>query len=243
MKKITFPLLLLIYTFSFAQDVHTVPNNWLGLFFHTPEFLGGPYDNLEVAKGTYSYMDSEKVKILEKQYLTSEYLDAKVDDFTTKAKLRYNLYNDQMEFIKDDSIYYLKKEEGRTVRFVDSNDIYKVYKVYGNLEFLKVDVSGDYSLLVKQSKSFVTPKQRRINYGYHIDATFKRNRDVFFIKLPNSKVLEIPTKKSEFLDLFKNRTKEIESYIKKNKVNLKKEEDLKELIIHLNSLPSNVIRA
>jgi hypothetical protein len=185
--------------------------------------------------GTYSYTEKEKLEILEKQYLHSEYHTAKVDQYTSQAYLRFNLFNGQMEFTKGGTIYYLKKEKGRTVRFPDSNELYKVYKTDGELEFMKVAVKGTYSLLVKQSKRFIPPKKRTTSYGHHIKATFKRNKDLLYVKLADGNVVRVPSKKSEFFALFGKKTKDVKAYMKKNKLGFKKLDDLKKVVAYLNS--------
>lgn len=189
----------------------------------------------EVPLSTYSISDEDKRKILEAQYLNLNYTAAKVDQFKNTAYLRYNLYNNQMEFTKDGTIYYLKKEEGRTVQFNDSKTLYKVYEVYGNLEFLKVNVSGKNSLLVKQSSKFIPPTQERTTYGRINKPKFKRNKDEFFIALSSGKIVEVPHRKKAFFQLFDENADKVKAYMKAQKLNHKDSEDLKKIVDWLNS--------
>lgn len=238
MKRWMLPFIFLIGLFSYAQEPAGFTLH-CG-FFNAPETVGGTVFYKDAALGTYSYTDSEKLKILEKQYLTAQYESAQVDRYASDAYLRYNLFNGQMEFSKGGIIYYLKKEEGRTVHFLDSNTLYKVYKLHGDLEFLKVAVEGEYSLLVKQSKKFIPPKNRRSSYGHHIKADFKRNKDAVYLKIPDGNLVKIPSKKTEFFALFGQESNEVEAYMQKNKLGFRKVEDLKKLINYLNSWSNEV---
>ena len=236
MKRLILPFVLLISVFCDAQQGpmrylqhHPLPGNF--------EQVGGTFGYRDAPLESYIYTDSEKRKILEKQYLTTAYLTAKVDHYSATAQLRYNLFNDQMEFSKDGLIYYLKKEEGRIVNFINLDAKYKVYDVNGSLQFLKVEAQGEYSLLVKQSKKFLEPKNRRSNSAYqtHLKASFKRNKDDFYIQLGNGNIVEVPSQRSEFFALFGEDAAVVKSYMKKHKLGTRKAEDLKKVITLLNS--------
>jgi len=229
MKKLILALLFVGTLSSYSQGVI---QNWhfgdVGLFYTTDFYEPVPL-------GSIAYTESEKIKILEKQYLNSRYQLAKIDEYKTNAHLRYNLYNDQMEFAKDGKIYYLRKEEGRTVQFKDSDFLYKVVKVDDQLKYMKVLKNGEYGLLVQQSKKFIKPKKRRTSYGYIIDPTFRRNNDEIYIKLYNDKVVEAPSRKSDFFELFGSKSEKIKSYMKSNDIGFRKLEDLQQIITYLNS--------
>lgn len=81
-------------------------------------------------------MDEEsRRKLLEKQYLTIAYSPCYIDGFKTLAYMRHNLYDDQMEFVKNENIYYLKKEKGRKIQFTIPRSVYKIYELDGDLEY------------------------------------------------------------------------------------------------------------
>ena len=180
--------------------------------------------------------EEEKKKLLEKQYLTQAYNPALIDDFTTTAFLRYNLYNDQMEFVKNDKIYYMEKDKGRRVRFTTLNTLYKVYDLYGDLSFFLVKEEGEKaSLLVKQETRFIAPKKAQSTYGVDKKANFKRRADVYFVAM-GDKLVKLPKKKKEIPAIFGRNAKEVKTYIKKEKLNPKKDGDLKKIIKYYNTL-------
>jgi len=183
-----------------------------------------------------AYSEEEKKKILEKQYLTSAYNPALIDEFTTVAYLRYNLYNDQMEFVKNEEIYYLKKEKGRKVNFTSLGNTYKVYELYGDLEFFLVQVDGKNSLLVKQESRFIEPRKATSSYAQDKKADFKRRKDVYYLAIDNGNLVKLSTKKKEFASAFKGKEKEVKAFVKKNKLNPKKLGDIEKAVEYYNKL-------
>ena len=230
MKKLLLPLLL-ISTFA-IQGQGLVDFNW---FNGDLSRTSSTSMNREIPFDNYLVTDEEKRIILEQQYLQKSYSPAKVDQYKATAYLRYNLYNGQMEFAKDGEIYYLAKEKGRTVKFEDSNTLYKVYEVFGDLEFLKVKLSGKNSLLVKQSNKFIRPTKKASTYAGVKKPGFKRNKDELFIALSNGEVVEVPNKKKSFFGLFGKDGEKVKAFVKKEKLNHKKAEDLKKIVKFLNT--------
>jgi hypothetical protein len=233
MKRLLTATLLLSTLISFGQNVGD-HGSLDGVFsFSTVLDMSPIAKNLEKNKGM---SEEEKKALLEKQYLTKNYSGALIDDFKTTAYLRYNLYNDQMEFVKNDQIFYMKKEKGRKVRFTTLNQVYKVYELYGDLEFFLVKAEGEKaSLLVKQEMRFVEPKKAQSNYAVDKKADFKRNKDQWYIAF-GDKVVKAPSKKKEVPAVFGSQSKAIKDYIKKEKLNPKKEADLAKIVNYYNTL-------
>jgi len=130
----------------------------------------------------------------------------------------------------------LKKEKGRRVRFTTLNIVYKVYELYGDLEFLKVTVEDKNSLLIKQESRFIEPKKAQTNYQKDRKADFKRRKDVYYLALESGEIVKLSTKKKEFASAFKGKEKEMKAFIKKNKLNPKKLKDMEIAVRHFNKL-------
>lgn len=170
-----------------------------------------------------------------KKYLSQDYKPALVDDFKEKAYLRYNLFKDEMEFVKDENIYYLKKDVGRTVTFSDGT-VYKVYGQKGKPHFFKVLSEGKNSLLSRQSVRFIEAKEATSGYDVAKPADYKRRKDVLFITIDGQNLVEVPGKKKSFYGIFGSKASDVKTYIKKNKLNYKKANDLKQVVRFLNGL-------
>ena len=113
MRKLPVLLLFMMSVATFSQTL-VATNYALG---EVGQYTGTTFFEKVTSLDALSFTEEEKIKILEGQYLDKKYLSAQVDHYPAGAFLRYNLYDDQMEFSQDGIIFFLKKEEGRTVRF------------------------------------------------------------------------------------------------------------------------------
>ena len=170
-----------------------------------------------------------------KKYLTQDYKPAFVDDFKVRAFLRYNIHEDQMEFVKDESVYYLKKEVGRKVRFAD-NTKYAVYDLEGEPHFFLVHQEGKNLLLAKQIVKFVEAREPNSGYDRGTPPDYKRRKDELYIALDGSNLQLVPRKKKTFYSFFGSNESAVKTYMKKNKLGYKKVEDLKKVVEYLNTL-------
>ena len=82
-----------------------------------------PVSNLQLKIIDKSVL-KEAVELDKKKYDSYTYDLAKVDEYDTQSYVRYNIFDDEMEFVKDKSIYYLVKEQGRKVIFIDKKVTY-----------------------------------------------------------------------------------------------------------------------
>lgn len=170
-----------------------------------------------------------------KKYLSQDYKPAYVDDFKQRAFLRYNIHEDQMEFVKDDKIYYLKKEVGRKVRFAD-NTKYLVYGLDGEPQFFLVHSEGKNMLLAKQVVRYVEAREPNSGYDSGTPADYKRRKDELYLAVEGKDLVAIPRKKKPFFKIFGDDASAIKDYMKKNKLGYKKVSDLKNIVAFYNTL-------
>tara|TARA_R110000787_G_scaffold7987_12_gene26903 strand:- start:830 stop:1525 length:696 start_codon:yes stop_codon:yes gene_type:complete len=178
----------------------------------------------------------ESVDLIKKKYLTYSYELASVDAYDTKAYVRYNIFEDEMEFVKDESIYYLAKEVGRKVHFKDSDFTYKVYELNYELKFFKVLVDGKNSLVAKQGIRYIDAKVAISGYDRPKPANYKRVKDEIYIALEDNSLVKISKNKNQFFSAFGDKESDMKSYMKKNRLNHKNLKDLKEAVTYFNTL-------
>lgn len=184
---------------------------------------------------TSAELPEELKKIEHKKYLTQDYKPAYIDDFEEQTFLRYNIYEDQMQFIKGGNLYDLQKEVGRTIRFTD-NTVYQVYQLNGKEQFFLIHTSGDYSLLAKHSVRFVEGKKATTGYNKDKPADFKRKKDKLYLMVSGKGLVEVPKKKKDFYKLFGSDSGTVKNYMNKNKLSFKKAKDVKKVVQFLNGL-------
>lgn len=231
MKK----LLLLLFTIgslsAYGQNVIL-----LNLGFGELYYYETTRTRIPAIPGNYIYTDREKINILEKQYISEDYLLSRVDNSSWDAYLRFNHYNGQMEFVKDGMIHYLKKEAGRTVEFKDYDLFYRVYKLYGNLDYLLVKVEGKNSFLVRQSSKFIPPMRTRTSYGFQINPKFRRNKDQYYLSTANGELIELSWNKRRFFKAFGEKESKVKEFMTERDLNHKRADDIAMVVEYLNSL-------
>jgi hypothetical protein len=219
MKQIVV-LLVAVFAFSFTTDAQLVRVNGY-------EQILNPKESEEIPPSLQG--------IQYKKYLSKDYKPAYVDDIKQRAFLRYNIYEDQMEFVKDDNIYYLQKDIGRKVRFSD-NTTYLVYDLEGEPQFFLVHQEGKNMLLAKQVVRFVEAREPNSGYDRGTPPDYKRRKDELYIAIEGKDLAEVPRKKKDFFKIFGDQGTVIKEYMKKNKLGHKRVEDLKKIMTYYNTL-------
>lgn len=152
--------------------------------------------------------------------------------------LRYNIFNDNLEF---------KTPEGEILALADPNiveravigQIQLVYSFYyqGNRQkngFFVVLTEGKASLYSKPSVMF-KDATKPAAYKEAEPARFVRKQDELYIKIGNNPAMIINGKKS-LVEVFPDNQEKIENFINKNKIKISKPESLREVIGYYNSL-------
>lgn len=179
----------------------------------------------------------ENVELEKKKYLTYTYELASVDDYDTKAYVRYNIFDDQIEFVKDKSIYYLAKEAGRKVHFINTKSSYKVYEMDGELHFFKVHLEGENSLVAKQRIRYIDAKVAKSGYDRSKPANYKRLKDELYLVIGEDKLVKLSKKnKKEFYKSFGDKATQIKAFMKEQKLGYKNAKDLTKIVQYFNTL-------
>src|SRR5690606_35075383 len=197
---------------------------------------GNLYINKTGVKETLNLSDIEG-----SPYFQNDFLYAFVDEDTSKPhKLRYNAYKDEMEFMNNGEIYYIDKNKYKSITFEPFKKYVLVNYELNNEEvhgYLIEILAGNYSLYQTERKKFLP--ERTVSRGLsetHTPAQFREADEVFFIKLQNGNILELPSSKSKLADLFGDYSKSVNQYLKENKISLKNQNNLKKLFQYINSL-------
>ncbi len=174
-------------------------------------------------------------KIAQKMYLTQAYIPSKIDDFKDDIYLRYNIYKDEMEFINNDKVLYLKKEIGRKIHFINLNINYEVFNHNGKLVYFQVMNKNGAKLLCKQNIEFQQYKPAETSYQKDRPADFNRKDDSFFIQLKED-IIELPSNNKKFFNLLDSSDSKLKKFTSENKLNIKNKEDLLKIINFYNSM-------
>ncbi|WP_163323117.1 hypothetical protein [Draconibacterium mangrovi] len=153
--------------------------------------------------------------------------------------LRYNIYNDNLEFKTNDGTI-LELAHPETVERAKMGEIEMIFTDYltstknNKKGFFKVLAEGNLNLLAKPDIFYQEAKE---------EAAYKEAQPPMFIPKPDEYYLQktglpaIKIRNSKDIDALINaHKKEIDTFIKKNKVKFKSAEDLTQLVDYYNSL-------
>ncbi|MBU2997072.1 hypothetical protein KO500_11540 [Cellulophaga baltica] len=148
---------------------------------------------------------------------------------------KYNIYRDEVELKVNElsELESVKKIVGLRIKLDDST-LLKVVNLKKDNEsqkhFVVNLVNGNYNLVKRVYVNFKTPKEAENSLTTNKKAKFTRYEE-YFIKSPEKQnYSKVEKNKKKFYNLFTNNSIGIENYVKENKLNIKKEEDLIKLI-------------
>ena len=168
-------------------------------------------------------------------YASVDYLAAMVDDINESFFLRYNIYRDEMEFLKNGKTLYLKKNEKRKIIFSKSQENFRLFKLNNKLRYFTVHNIGDNLLLSRKIVEYQEAKLAASSYQKDKPADFKMKENKIYIRF-NQTLVEVPKRKNKFNTIFGPQSSAIKKYVKNNKLNIKNIEDLKTIVQYYNKL-------
>ncbi len=166
-------------------------------------------------------------------YAKDTFVPARINDFKNTYLVRFNAATDEMEVKsngKDISI--LSKVNKYSVKLVDGTGLEYMNLNYldnGSIKngyFINVKaITENITLFRKQFTRYTVGKPAQTSLEQDVPSKFTAQKDKFYLQLDKTKELtEIPYSKKQFLKEFDQ--KELKSYLKKEKLDIKEEEDL-----------------
>lgn len=168
-------------------------------------------------------------------YYTNDYVRSMVylvNGDSAVAKLRFDLFANEVEFMKDNFLMWAPKFLVKMISFGDEKLI--VSKVPGKKDpvFLFLIRSGKYSLCLHKEVEFL-PAEPIKAYADPVPPRFEPKRDVYYIMEGSNECASVMTKKE--LELLVAGNAAARDFLKKEKIKAGKEDDLVKLVDFLNS--------
>ena len=195
----------------------------------------------------YAFLDlknDDDSQIKGSKYLTENFNRAGISDFEDKVfAVRYDVFNDQMEFQGgNNQIYIMSKDDrARKITFLDTNNTYSIYDYISdeNLTrsgyFVCLNLDSKYKILKKNKIVFIEEKASATGYDAPHPATYKKTKDRHYISISNEPAILVDTNKKRFSSIFIGQEKEVLGFIKKNKIKLSNDNDLLSLVEFMNT--------
>ena len=155
-------------------------------------------------------------------------------------KIRYDIYADQMQFILNSDTASINRPMGlRSLELEDKEFIYAVYQVSENV------VSAGYFELINEDKlSLLLRRELELEYDVYVpnygggggtkEIRMKKNNN-FYTQEGKSAARKIYNKK-DFLNAITEHHDPVRNYIKENRISVRKQKELEELVNYYNTL-------
>ena len=174
-------------------------------------------------------------------YIIDAFLPAKIECLKELIPpLRYNAYKDEIEFKKDNELYYIVKTDSCDV-IIDNRRYRHVYyqenneTTKGYLLVLSTNLQAKHLLFRKDKIRYNQPVIASTSYQSDKPASLTQEDPVYFLSTSLG-ILQIPKKKKELLALFAEKSSQIEQFLKEKKIALSNEKDLVVLTEFLSTL-------
>lgn len=207
----------------------------------SPLLNGQSLTNQFITRMTYGRNNLTSAEIQGSPYLNKEYQVGTVqtdgDIIYSDIPLRYNCFEDVLEFTKNKVSYDLiPKTIVKRAEFGGQVFSCKDYESKGGTEksYFEILVEGKASLLVHYSIKFFE-KEPLKGYAEPKPARFDDFEKNYYISINNSPAKKISNNK-KWIEILADKQKDVDSYISKQKLSVKKAEDMKKIIGYYNSL-------
>ncbi|MBA5792816.1 hypothetical protein H1R17_02100 [Flavobacterium sp. xlx-214] len=165
--------------------------------------------------------DFDDATVAGSKYFTEQYNNAQVNNGTQSFLIRYNAYADLMEYKNGSETLELIKEKNVHFVFQDGS----IYELL-NYNLDNKDLSRYHQILVSNANSkvskyksikLVPAKKASNSYDSDTQATYKANKDVYFVTY-NNQTVEFDGKEKTLSKLIPGKASEIKEFYKSNKI-------------------------
>jgi len=154
------------------------------------------------------------------------------------VSLRYNIYDDELEFEKKEQFYKVPKDKLFAEFYIDDHH----FRYFWNFKDKKYK-PGYLEILVKKDKIYLLKKHhvdlieatKEEPYKEAKPAQFIPRKPLYFIGFNNEPLKEFKSEK-ELYELIPEHSIMLKEHIKKNKLKFRNEEDIVSTIVYLNSI-------
>ncbi|QYJ69398.1 hypothetical protein [Flavobacterium litorale] len=176
------------------------------------------------------------------QYYIENFNAAKINDSKEIVLARYNAYSDEMEVKVHDEIMVLDPKEDMVVALTNKSATY-VFTQYKNEDgemgqnYL-VLVSDNPNLKIFRSERIFLQPEKHPDTGYQkYKAPMYKKRDAkYYIQMNNGEIVHMSDRRKDIMALIPGKEKDIKTFMKKNKIKVSEDNDLKLLGNYLNTL-------
>jgi hypothetical protein len=169
---------------------------------------------------------------------------AKVENVTQKYYMRYNVYDDEFEFItpKNDTLILDRINDFSNITFTGTNKKYVLLDYTNSLGKLVkgylIDLysKGNYTLYSKEKVTYYDGKIAKTSLEKEMPPRFVKSENEYYFKNKENIITEFPDSKKKLIKLFPDQKSNIETFIKDNKIDFDLDSDKKRIVDFLSSM-------
>lgn len=224
--QFSFVLALLMVSQSYGQIDH----------ISAPSGFGNSYGR-SVWEKSAENKNTEGTPYLNEEFIPSEILTSE-GTLYRDVKLRYNIFTDEIEFLRKDEVRAMNSRDLTDYAIIGKDTVItKMKDKSGNMEYshFLLLVSGNNQLLVKKHKIFREGKPAA-GYQDETNPAFVDGADEFYLGSGDDQVARKFPKKKNVEPFFGELGAEVTKFMKKEKISLKKQDDLVKLLHYCNSI-------
>lgn len=213
-------------------------------FFETLAFAQAGNENISYSTGNF-FMRANRPTTLEyvidgNPYINSkEFKQVTIPGYSSNVQnLRYNGFVDEMEFEDGGEIYYTNKEDGLKITFKDLNKIYHIlnYSYDNRNRFGYLVLLGEFpetTLYKREKVELLKGEKSPSAFGKDANDYYAKERDLYLVK-KDSTFFKFPKNTKEFTESFSVNKSDFDNFVRTNKLNFTKEEDILKMMNYIN---------
>lgn len=174
-------------------------------------------------------------------YMKSNYKESSViheKSGTFDAKLKYNIHSDALEYSIGEQLFEVSKSPVIHARIDGDYFYYCDFETQRGVDrsgyYVLVELTDTYRIYKRFSVKIKEPRTTVV-VGTPIEPGSIRMKTKYYLE-ESGVIMEIPMNKKGMLAAFNDKESELKEYLKKEKIRLRKEEDLIRLVARYNSL-------
>lgn len=197
-----------------------------------------PRDLLKSISPDYTFEEYEGSIYMKSNYKESSIIHEKSGTFD--AKLKYNIHSDALEHRSNSKLYEIVKSQTIHARIDGDYFYYCNFQNQRGLDrsgyYVLVELTEKYRIYKRFTLKIKEPREG-VSIGTPIEPGSIRMRINYYLE-ESGVIMELPMNKKEMLAAFNDKENELKDYLKKEKIRLRKEEDLIRLVARYNALKS-----
>ncbi|MBI9033936.1 MAG: hypothetical protein JEZ03_05640 [Bacteroidales bacterium] len=190
--------------------------------------------------GGTGYIADLYAKSVESFYVNKDFTPGKVilknGDVLSDRTLRYNIYTQQMQFVKDgDTMAFGDPTEISRLEFLDKAFVHKAFMRVDqevDVDYFEILYEGHVKLLLRR---VVTHELKAKSIDTDPEEAYLVTKQ-YYLQRDNKPAVIIPLKKKAVLNLFADKDEQLKEFMKKEKLNCHKEMDLVRLVEYYDGL-------